>query len=132
MLVFLYYSTECQADHAIYRSRDNLDMTYQDTGIQLEQGDLGPLKSTLTETAESFNLPTIDQKTVTHRYKVAQQPTSLEPLARENTVHYDIKLQYQQDISLQVFVCLLPDIVSCMYIYSTQCISSWNTNIYNM
>ena len=115
LLVFNCYIG--QAD-MIYRSRDALDMTYQDTGVQMDASTpRAPLKSAMTETTESFNLPTIDQSVVAQKHKMAEYPPRpMEPLARENSVRPDVKSQYQQDIGVQV-----EDARSICYIIVTSC-----------
>ena len=88
-------------------SRDKLELTFQDTGIQPDPEERAPLKSVLTETVESFSVPMITADTVPQQQKMATTETdgrSMEPLLGDNMAHFDIKPSVQQDIGVQVCI----------------------------
>ena len=89
-----------QAD-MVYNIRDNLDLTYQDTGVQPDGEMRTPLKNALTETTESFGLPVITQSTISKQQKMAE-PVQPEPLYGDNMVQLDAKPSIQQEIGVQV------------------------------
>lgn len=87
----------------VYNIRDNLELTYQDTGVQPDGEIRAPLKNALTETTESFGIPIVTQTTVSKQQKMASEPVQQpEPLFGDNMVQLDIKPSIQQDIGVQV------------------------------
>jgi hypothetical protein len=92
-----------QADMVYQPStRDKLELTFQDTGIQPDGEERAPLKSVLTETVESFSVPLITPGTAPQQQKVAAEPRQMEPLLGDNMAHIDVKPSVQQDIGVQV------------------------------
>ena len=87
----------------LYQStRDRLELTFQDTGVQPDGMERAPLKSVLTETVESFSIPTINAGMAPTQQKMATEPRPMEPLLGDNMAHFDVKPSVQQDIGVQV------------------------------
>lgn len=87
-------------------TKDKLELTFQDTGIQIDGEERAPLKSVLTETVESLSVPLITAGTAPQQQKVAvAEPRQImEPLLGDNMAHFDIKPSIQQEIGIQVRV----------------------------
>lgn len=88
----------------LYQStRDRLELTFQDTGVQPDGMERAPLKNALTETVESFSVPIINAGTAPMQQKMATEPRPMEPLLGDNMAHFDVKPSVQQDIGVQVW-----------------------------
>ncbi|KAL5261371.1 hypothetical protein ACHWQZ_G007163 [Mnemiopsis leidyi] len=120
--VVMFKLIKQEAEMLYQSTRDRLELTFQDTGVQPDGMERAPPKSVLTETVESFSIPTINAGMAPTQQKMATEPRPMEPLLGDNMAHFDVKPSVQQDIGVQdiekaayaqIHNAGFPDIVDC-------------------